>query len=150
MFQNKKVTCSDGSQYIYDKICICTGGKPKLIAEANPYVLGIRDTETVLNFQSKLKNARKIVVVGNGGIATEIVYEIRNCKITWVIKDAHISHNYFDAHSAKFFEKTIREKHKEEKKEQKDEQSNEFDDIVVTKRTKYSISSKKASCFTFV
>lgn len=45
-----------------------------MIGEGHPLVLGIRDVESVQNFQEKLKQARRIMVVGNGGIATEIVY----------------------------------------------------------------------------
>lgn len=45
-----------------------------MIAEHNPFVIGIRDTETVKLFQEKLRNATRIIVIGNGGIATELVY----------------------------------------------------------------------------
>jgi hypothetical protein len=45
----------------------------QIIAKDNPYVLGIRDTESVEEFQKKIVHARRVVVVGNGGIATEIV-----------------------------------------------------------------------------
>ena len=71
----------------------------QLIAEGNPRVIGLRDTESVQvrgssfhyhpikyksqsiflpsiavqEFQHKLSGARRIVVVGNGGIATELV-----------------------------------------------------------------------------
>jgi len=45
----------------------------KVIVADHPLVLGIRDVESVQKFQEKLKNARRIMVVGNGGIATEIV-----------------------------------------------------------------------------
>ncbi len=47
--------------------------EPQLIAEDSPVVIGIRDVESVKEFQSKLQHARRIVVVGNGGIATEMV-----------------------------------------------------------------------------
>lgn len=120
--------CSDNTKYKYKKLCICTGGRPKLIDEFNPYVLGIRDTETVYEFQSKLKFAKRIIIVGNGGIATELVYEIQNCEIIWAIKDAHISHTFFDPHSAKFFEKALNEPNKNRQDLDK-------------KRHKYTISS---------
>ena len=45
----------------------------QLLSDTNPYVLGIRDTETVHSFQKKLASAKQIVIVGNGGIATELV-----------------------------------------------------------------------------
>jgi hypothetical protein len=95
--------CSDGSAYEYAKLCICTGSSPKLIAVDNEYVLGIRDTETVCHFQRRLADARQIVIVGNGGIATELVHEIQDCKVIWAVKDSCISHVYFDAHAAQFF-----------------------------------------------
>ncbi|VDI40709.1 Hypothetical predicted protein [Mytilus galloprovincialis] len=63
----------DGTEYQYGKLCICSGGKPKLIAKDHPYVLGIRDTQSVKEFQKQLSTARRIIVVGNGGIATELV-----------------------------------------------------------------------------
>ncbi|XP_067124737.1 pyridine nucleotide-disulfide oxidoreductase domain-containing protein 1 [Centruroides vittatus] len=87
----------------YEKLCICTGATPKIIAKDNPYVLGIRDTETVQIFQKKLQNARRIIVVGNGGIATELVYEIENCQIIWSIKDKSVGSTFFDPGVAEFF-----------------------------------------------
>ena len=45
----------------------------QLIAEGHPHVVGIRDVESVREFQSRLQHARRIMVVGNGGIATEMV-----------------------------------------------------------------------------
>lgn len=103
---NHKLICSDGSMYTYGKLCIATGGKPKLISN-NPHVIGIRDTETVMSFQKRLADARQIVLVGNGGIATELCYEIDKCKIVWAVKDDHISNVYFDSYAAKFFEKNV-------------------------------------------
>lgn len=45
-----------------------------MIASGNPLVLGLRDIESAKELQKKLRDARRIVVVGNGGIATEIVW----------------------------------------------------------------------------
>ena len=103
---------------------------PKLIAKNNDYVLGIRDTETVVNFQSKLLYAKRIMIVGNGGIATELVYEIEKCKVIWAIKDNCISHVYFDSHSAKFFDTKINDVKK--------------DTESLSKRKKYTITSKSS------
>ena len=59
----------------YDKLCICTGAVPKQLCEKNnPHVLTIRDTDTVRELQKRIVNAKKIIVVGNGGIALELVY----------------------------------------------------------------------------
>ena len=36
----------------------------------------IRDTDTVKTLQKRIANSKKIIVVGNGGIALELVYVI--------------------------------------------------------------------------
>ncbi|XP_064617758.1 pyridine nucleotide-disulfide oxidoreductase domain-containing protein 1-like [Liolophura sinensis] len=98
-----------GKTVKYDKLCICTGGKPKLICKDNPYVIGIRDTESVQAFQKKLSGSRRIVVVGNGGIATELVYEVQGCEVVWAIKDDSISTMYLDAGAAQFILPKLKE-----------------------------------------
>ncbi|KAH3734595.1 pyridine nucleotide-disulfide oxidoreductase domain-containing protein 1-like [Dreissena polymorpha] len=96
-----EVLTNDGSVIQYGMLCICTGAKPKVIAD-NPHVLGIRDTESVQAFQRRLHNARRIIVVGNGGIATELVYEVEGCDVIWAIKDASITSNFIDPGAAQF------------------------------------------------
>jgi pyridine nucleotide-disulfide oxidoreductase domain-containing protein 1 len=128
---DKQVTIKDGSKYSYKKLCICSGGRPKLIDDNNEYVLGIRDTQTVFNFQTKLQKARQIVIVGNGGIATELAYEIEKCKIIWIIKDEFITHTFFDSTTAKFFIDKINRPKKETK-----------DLKEPSKRAKYTISKR--------
>lgn len=98
------VSTASGKCFKYEKICICAGGSPKLIAEGNPFVIGIRDTESVKEFQSRIKDARRIVVIGNGGIATELVHEVEGVEIIWVIKDKHISATFVDPGAAEFFQ----------------------------------------------
>lgn len=70
------VYTSSGRCYSYQELCICTGATPKLLAEKGPHVLWLRDTESAQQFQDRIKDARRIVIVGNGGIATEMVYEV--------------------------------------------------------------------------
>ena len=57
----------------YDKLCLCTGAQPLTLKKDNPFVISIRDTDTVNVLQEKLSRAKKIVVIGNGGIALELV-----------------------------------------------------------------------------
>ena len=97
----KVVILSNQRRIPYDKCCVCTGATPKLIVDnadfneatphaivdatasdeqitstdttsANSYVIGIRDVESVVAFQRKLASARRICVVGNGGISLEL------------------------------------------------------------------------------
>ncbi|XP_072922230.1 pyridine nucleotide-disulfide oxidoreductase domain-containing protein 1 [Hemitrygon akajei] len=97
-----KIHTEDGKEYIYEKLCICTGGRPKLIVRDNPYVLGIRDTDSAKKFQSHLARAKRIIIVGNGGIALELVYEIEGCEVIWAIKDKAIGNTFFDAGASEF------------------------------------------------
>ncbi|XP_067162330.1 pyridine nucleotide-disulfide oxidoreductase domain-containing protein 1 isoform X2 [Apteryx mantelli] len=100
--EEHKIFTEDGKEYIYEKLCLCAGAKPKLIFEGNPYVLGIRDTDSAEAFQKNLAQAERIVVVGNGGIALELVYEIEGCEVIWAIKDKAIGNTFFDAGAAEF------------------------------------------------
>lgn len=111
----KTVVTEKGAQIQYKFMCLCTGARPKLIDEAanNPLVIGIRDTESVLEFQKRIKNSKRIVIVGNGGIASEIVYEIRNIAIDWVIKDGFISQSFVDPGAAELFQCKIKNKSNE-------------------------------------
>lgn len=67
------VTTTDGQVYKYKKLLISTGGTPRLIDNSNPHVIGIRDTHSVQYFKEKLADARRVAVIGNGGIALELV-----------------------------------------------------------------------------
>ncbi|KAM5170402.1 pyridine nucleotide-disulfide oxidoreductase domain-containing protein 1 isoform 2-T2 [Mantella aurantiaca] len=100
--EQQQVITEDGRHYTYDKLCLCAGARPKLIMDGNPYVLGIRDTDSAKNFQSHLVKSRRVVIVGNGGIALELVYEIEGCEVIWAVKDKSIGNTFFDAGAAEF------------------------------------------------
>lgn len=106
--KSKTAETVKGLKISYKFLCICTGARPKLInTDIDEFVIGIRDTESVKEFQKRIKNGRKFVLIGNGGIASEIAYEIRNIAIDWVVKDKHISSTFIDAGAAKFFESRL-------------------------------------------
>ncbi|XP_076010079.1 pyridine nucleotide-disulfide oxidoreductase domain-containing protein 1 [Genypterus blacodes] len=100
--QSHSVQTEDGLVYGYDKLCICSGGRPKLLTRDNPYVLGIRDTDSAQELQKRLSKAKRIVVIGNGGIALELVYEVEGCEVIWAVKDKAIGNTFFDAGAAQF------------------------------------------------
>ncbi|XP_020373590.1 pyridine nucleotide-disulfide oxidoreductase domain-containing protein 1 [Rhincodon typus] len=99
---NHKLHTEEGNEHIYEKLCICAGARPKLIVQHNPFVLGIRDTDSAKEFQSRLAKAKRITVIGNGGIALELVYEVEGCEVIWAIKDKAIGNTFFDAGAAEF------------------------------------------------
>ncbi|CAL8076297.1 unnamed protein product [Calicophoron daubneyi] len=86
----------------YGRLCLTTGGAPRLIDPKHPRVVALRDTESLEAFQSKLRGTRRLMLVGNGGIATEIAHEVRGCQLIWAIKDASISAPFVDPAAAKF------------------------------------------------
>jgi NADPH-dependent 2,4-dienoyl-CoA reductase/sulfur reductase-like enzyme len=55
----------------YDKICICTGARPRRLLHS-PHVVVLRDTDSVEELAARLATAQRAVVVGNGGIALEL------------------------------------------------------------------------------
>ncbi|XP_011156538.1 pyridine nucleotide-disulfide oxidoreductase domain-containing protein 1 [Solenopsis invicta] len=127
----KLVETSSGKVISYKILCLCTGAKPKLLAENNDFVIGIRDTESVLQFSHKLKDARRVMIVGNGGIATEIVHEVKGVEMIWVIKDKHISATFVDPGAAEFFLDKI---------SSKSDVSENLDKNSPTKRMRYVVS----------
>uniref|UniRef100_A0A8C9HHF7 Pyridine nucleotide-disulfide oxidoreductase domain-containing protein 1 n=1 Tax=Piliocolobus tephrosceles TaxID=591936 RepID=A0A8C9HHF7_9PRIM len=123
------IVTEDGNQHVYKKLCLCAGAKPKLICEGNPYVLGIRDTDSAQEFQKQLTKAKRIMIIGNGGIALELVYEIKGCEVIWAIKDKAIGNTFFDAGAAEF----LTSKLIAEKPEAK----------IAQKRTRYTTEGRK-------
>ncbi|CAL8242121.1 unnamed protein product [Merluccius merluccius] len=92
----------DGRSVGYKKLCICSGARPKLLTQDQPNVLGVRDTDSVQEFQKRLSSAKRILVVGNGGIALELVFEVGGCEVVWAVKDKAIGNTFFDAGAAQF------------------------------------------------
>lgn len=102
--EKKLIFTSSGRCYSYQQLCICTGGSPKLLAEKGPHAVWLRDTESAQQFQTRIKDARRIMIVGNGGIATEMVYEVTGVEIIWAIKDKHMSATFIDPGAAQFLQ----------------------------------------------
>lgn len=96
------VLTEKGDEIAYSKLCVCTGAKPSLINDKCPFVIGIRDTQTVAELEARVVNAKRIVVVGNGGIAMELVYSLKNIEVVWIIRDKSIGKTFFDGGAAEF------------------------------------------------
>lgn len=94
----------------YQYICLCMGAQPKLIPQSSEFpehIIGIRDTDSVELFLGKLEKCKTLVVVGNGGIASELVFKIKNTDVHWVVKDNHISATFVDPGAAAFFQTSL-------------------------------------------
>uniref|UniRef100_A0A4W4G2G3 Pyridine nucleotide-disulfide oxidoreductase domain-containing protein 1 n=1 Tax=Electrophorus electricus TaxID=8005 RepID=A0A4W4G2G3_ELEEL len=78
-----------------------------VLEEKYPNLKVIQSAVTVLHakqheFQKRLSSAKRIVVVGNGGIALELVYEVEGCEVIWAVKDKAIGNAFIDAGAAQF------------------------------------------------
>ena len=98
----KNLTFSDGRVLSFDKLCICAGAAPRLVLE-HPLVLGLRDMQSIDDLTARLRNARRVAVIGNGGIALSLVHEITSCDIVWAVRDGYIGSAFFDASASAFF-----------------------------------------------
>lgn len=135
---SKTVVLESGHKIGYEKLCLCTGARPKLIVKNKQRVIGIRDTESVSNLVQKLQGARKVVIVGNGGIATELVHEIEGVEIVWVIKDSHISATFVDPGAAEFFQLCLAKKSESETEKSKEKKE-------PVKRLRYTVEAGSSS-----
>lgn len=96
------VFLESGLEISYKYLILCHGARPKMLSN-DKYILGIRDTESVEKFQENLSGAKRIMIVGNGGIATEMVHELSSIEIIWVIKDDYITSTFVDPGAGQFF-----------------------------------------------
>ncbi len=64
----KVLVTGSGRKVGYGRLCLCHGARPRLIRARSRHVRGIRDTESVRDFQGALEGARRVLIVGNGGI----------------------------------------------------------------------------------
>ena len=65
-------------------------------------MISIRDTDSVQVLQDKLRNAKHVAVLGNGGIANEFICEVEDCDVTWIIKDNFINSAFLDPGASEF------------------------------------------------
>jgi hypothetical protein len=70
-------------------LCICTGVRPNLIAD-HPLILPLRDLHSVNVLKKRLESSKKIAVIGNGGIALELVHEVERTTIVYIYYYSYI------------------------------------------------------------
>jgi len=119
----KIVELQDGSTICFHKLCICSGARPSLIDD-NPFVVGIRDVDSVLDLARRLQGTKRLCIVGNGGIAIELVHALfrdrssssnesravegetkcqrKDIQLDWVIRDRMLGHTFLDRTSSAF------------------------------------------------
>lgn len=108
------IKTTTGATYEYRKICICSGSVPKLVNFDSPRIIGLRDTDSAVDLKQKLAKSNRVCVLGNGGIATELIYELKNIDVVWVIRDKYIASAFVDSGAAEFLMNCAEADRKEE------------------------------------
>lgn len=91
-----------GGTVQYSKLCLCTGARPRLAVQSAG-VIGIRDTSSVEAVTAAIEaGAKRIVVVGNGGIAMEVANAVAGPEVVWAVREDHCGNAFFDARAAAF------------------------------------------------
>eukprot|EP00903_Cladosiphon_okamuranus_P013090 g12210.t1 len=101
-----------GGVFHFSRCCVATGASPTL-AYPHPRVFGIRDTESVENLNKRLLDAKVVLVVGNGGIAMELVHSLvlkKACQVVWAVRNKYIGNTFFDASASAFFLQNVAKK----------------------------------------
>eukprot|EP00884_Botryococcus_braunii_P022738 jgi/Botrbrau1/9148/Bobra.160_3s0020.2 len=124
--KRKRVKLTNGTSYSYERLCICTGARPKEIrGGSSPRVFVLRDRDTVAALTKKLADSRKVLVVGNGGIALQLVSSLRSIEVVWAIKQGHIGDAFFDLDAAAFLLRELQhgraEGHQPEQQQQREQ-----------------------------
>ena len=70
-------------------------------------VLLLRDTDSVGRLQREVRHARRVIVVGGGGIGMEVVHELDNCEIVWLLRGLNFGGRFFDNRLAEILEKHV-------------------------------------------
>jgi pyruvate/2-oxoglutarate dehydrogenase complex dihydrolipoamide dehydrogenase (E3) component len=68
-----------GQEIVFDKLCVCTGAEPKLLSRQRCFreiICGLRDMDSAVSLAEKLLASRRVVIVGNGGIALELIHVV--------------------------------------------------------------------------
>ena len=98
------VELADGSMLLYDELCIATGAVPRAPV-VHQAVLTIRDVASVRRVAQSLAAAGRVLIIGNGAIAMELVHALPRGSqhVTWLAKDHWMNHTFFDAGASAFF-----------------------------------------------
>ena len=96
------VRLADGRALPYDRLCVAAGAVPRSVA-ACPLVVTLRDMLSMEQLAARLAGARRVVVLGNGGIALGLVHELRGCELVWAVRDGFIGGTFLDASASAFF-----------------------------------------------
>ncbi|KAK9860342.1 hypothetical protein WJX84_006237 [Apatococcus fuscideae] len=92
----------DGTKIAYDSLCIAAGAVPKAPLVSTAHVLMLRDSGSIQELSHRLRSAKRVMIVGNGGIALELAQSLQGYEIIWVMRHSHIGDAFFDRDAAEY------------------------------------------------
>ncbi|CAI2340787.1 unnamed protein product [Caenorhabditis sp. 36 PRJEB53466] len=107
--QNKEVHLQKTGTAQFEKLCIATGSRPRGQQElaADQRFLFLRDTQSAMELRKQLESKRNVLIVGNGGIATELMYELTDVNVTWLVREEWICASFFPQDMEGFIEQRL-------------------------------------------
>lgn len=103
---NKRIFLDNDTVISFDKLCVCTGSIPKPLA-VHRSIITLRDLQSVDELVRRLVNAKHVAIVGNGGIAMELVHALTFCDVSWIAKDRYVGATFLDATASVLLEPTL-------------------------------------------
>jgi len=110
----KTVKCKSGEIYIYEKLIIATGSRPKIPKKIKNYdaksVYQVpKSPDYIRKMHSKLKDVKKVIVVGTGFIGVEIADELKDSGKDVTLIGPRVLKSSFDKEVSSYMEKIIQE-----------------------------------------
>ncbi|CAG5104904.1 Oidioi.mRNA.OKI2018_I69.chr1.g1656.t1.cds [Oikopleura dioica] len=115
--ENKIVRLASGNDLFYRKLVLCTGAVPRKVPSLTSpeLVLSLRDTESALLLERKLQNSKKIAIFGDGGIALELVHNLKHVEIVWCSREKSFGQKFLDPVAMEFLLESAEQKNDEKK-----------------------------------
>ncbi len=67
----------------------------------------MRDLQSIEELLHHLQSASRVAIVGNGGIALELIHQLHMCHIDWIVRESYIGSAFFDATASEFILPTL-------------------------------------------
>lgn len=114
--QSGQLHLIDHSILPFDILCLATGARPSVpIALAHAVQSGlalvVRDADSVRQLQQAMLHARRVVVVGAGGVGMELVHETM-CEVVWIVRAEAVGGDFLDDTVSHWMTQTMDIQHK--------------------------------------
>jgi 3-phenylpropionate/trans-cinnamate dioxygenase ferredoxin reductase subunit len=109
---NKTVTDTEGTEYIFDKILLATGGTPRRLPFGGDEIIYFRTLQDYLRLRALTERGERFAVIGGGFIGSEVAAALamNGKKVTMVLPEAGIGERLYPPDLVEFLTDFYREK----------------------------------------